>query len=367
MRRMIISAAHRHPSIPQQRRYIFSYAASHPDETMMILGSALAVSVFRIFMLEVKTRGQIQTIEVAKKQEKSQNEMIVELRIDAEDMLKKYNELRDQKRRMEASILDRGKAGEKVLSNLLQECKTQNIISDYKLQHEIEKGKIPDALVDIDDIQIVVDSKAPNAPVELDVESRKEYISTLKGHIRQLSDKRYNASIEQQLFPTPTIMMLPGEGYLSVAYEKGKDSSGIHKFAKERSILIVGPHGLRTLLQMIKIWLEEEAANDRLNDTKVQENIATTLQPLWVEGILPFMKQSGNLLEKVVKAWNLKVDTIVEFDKVLRSNDVLDIAPARKPQLPKRVTSPKLVDDSNDTQQKSPEQKKHEKGNDPEQ
>ena len=359
LRRMIPSSVHRH----QQRRYIFSYAVSHPDETMMILGSALAVSIFRIFMLEVKTRGQIQTIEVAKKQEKSQNEMIAELRIDAEDMLMKYNELRDQKRRMEASILDRGKAGEKVLSNLLKECKTQNIITNYTLQYEIEKGKIPDAIVDIDGIQIVVDSKAPNAPVELDVESRKEYISTLKGHIRQLSDKRYNATIEQQLVPTPTIMMLPGEGYLSVAYDKGKDSSGIHKFAKERSILIVGPHGLRTLLQMIKIWLEEEAANDRLNDTKVQENIATTLQPLWVEGILPFMKQSGNLLEKVVKAWNLKVDTIVEFDKALRSSDVLDMAPARKPQLPKKVTTPlTLVDGSNDTQRKSPEQKKHKKG-----
>ena len=360
MRRMILSSgAHRHPSIPHQRRYIFSYVAAHPEETMMILGSALAVSIFRIFMLEVKTRGQIQTIEVAKKQGKSQNEMIAELRINAEDMLKKYNELRDQKRRMEASIMDRGKAGEKVLSNLLKECKTQNIITDYKLQYELERGKIPDAIVDIDGIQIVVDSKAPNAPAELDIESRKEYISTLKGHIRQLSDKRYNASIEQQLFPTPTIMMLPGEGYLSVAYDKGKDSSGIHKFAKERSILIVGPHGLRTLLQLIKIWLEEEAANDRLNDTKVQENIATTLQPLWVEGILPFMKQSGNLLEKAVKAWNLKVDTIVEFDKVLRSNEILDLAPARKPQLPKKVSAPKLVDDSNDAKHK-----KQDKGND---
>ena len=89
------------------------------------------------------------------------------------------------------------------------------------------------------------------------------------------------------------------------AYEKGKDIFELHKFARERNVSL-GPNGLRTLLQIVKIWLEEKAANDRLEaDMQVQENIVTTLQPLWVD-LLPTSKNTtpngdgGKWIDKAV-------------------------------------------------------------------
>ena len=350
LRRLPMVAASRCiPKIPHHR-HIFQYAASHPDETMILLSAALGMSMVRMVLLEVKTRAQDQALQLKEDtmttREKSHKEIEKDLRVSIDTMLQKYNKLQNDKRRMEASIIDRGRAGEIVLSNLLEECKTQNIIKAYKLQHEIEPGKIPDSVVEIiDGIFIVVDSKAPNPPDELDKQSRKDYVDKLKGHIRQLSDKRYTATIEKQCPVMMTIMMLPGEGYLQVAYDKSKDVFGLHKFAIERNVLVLGPHGLRTLLQVVKIWSEGQAANDRLEDAQVHENIVTTLHPLWIESVLPLMKKSGRLLENVVTTWNSKVDTVIEFDKVLRSKEILDMAKARKTQLPKKVTLPKSIDD----------------------
>lgn len=349
LRRTVMATHSRTRRVPQRRH--IQWAAYYPDETTMIvvLGSALGVSLFRLFQLELKTREQQDAL---KTREKSYSDIEKELRATSNELLRKYNKLRDEKKRMEASIIDRGKSGEEVLSNLLSDCKAQMIIKDYNLQAEVSPRKIPDALVEVvDDVFVVVDSKAPsNPPNDLDEQSRREYVDKLKNHVRLLSNKQYNSTIEQPKmllsFPLITLMMLPGEGYLQVAYEQGtKDTFGLHKFARDRNVLILGPHGLRSLLQLVKLWLDEQAANDRLKDTQVHENIVELLQPLWVESLLPFMKKSGNLLESVVSTWNSKVDSIISFDKALRSKEILAISKARKTQLPKKVTMPKSIDD----------------------
>jgi hypothetical protein len=118
----------------------------------------------------------------------------------------------------------------------------------------------------------------------------------------------------------------------------------LNKFARDRNVLLLGPNGLRTLLQVGKIWFEEKVANDRLADSRIHENIVTTLQPLWVLSILPFMRSTGNLLESAVTSWNLKVDSVVAFDKALRSKDILDLGKTRKTELPKKITIPICID-----------------------
>ncbi|KAL7535886.1 hypothetical protein ACHAXR_006790, partial [Thalassiosira sp. AJA248-18] len=303
---------------------------------------------YRVWKLELRTREQDQALraqgEVMKTREQSFKEREWEMHNANENLQQKYNTMRDEKKRMEASIIERGKAGEEVLGQLLDECRAQNIITDYKLQHEIEPGKRPDAVVEImDNIFIVIDSKAPNAPNNFDDQSRREYADKLKVHARQLSDKRYNSTLDQRS-PMLTLMMLPGEGYLQAAYEHGRDVFSLHKYARDRNVLILGPNGLRTLLQVVKIRLEDQESTDRLKDDRqVHENIVTTLQPLWVESLLPFMKRTSNLLEKIVSTWNSKVDIIVAFDQALRSKDILDLAKARKSQLPKKVSLPKSI------------------------
>lgn len=144
---------------------------------------------------------------------------------------------------------------------------------------------------------------------------------------------------------TVTLMMLPGEGYLQAAYDNGRDTYELNKFARDRNVLLLGPNGLQTLLQVGKIWFEEKVANDRLADSQIHENIVTTLQPLWVLSILPFMRSTGNLLESAVSSWNSKVDSVVAFDKALRSKDILDLGKTRKRELPKKITIPRCIDD----------------------
>ena len=123
-----------------QRRHI-QWAAYYPDETTMVvvLGSALGVSLFRLFQLELRTREQQHQLkskeDALMKREKSYNDIEKELRANSDKLLQKYNKLRDEKKRMEASIIDRGKAGEEVLSILLSDCnKILSRIINYNMK-----------------------------------------------------------------------------------------------------------------------------------------------------------------------------------------------------------------------------------------
>jgi len=328
-----------------QRRQIFHHIAAHPTET--VLGGAVVLSGYRIWKLELRTREQDQAMrsleDSLETQKQSFHEREKEMRSSSEEWQRKYSILREETKRMEASIVDRGKAGEEVLAQLLEECKVQGIVEDYQLQQEIAPGKRPDAVVEVmEDHCLVIDSKAPNPPNERNEKTRRDYADTLKRHAWQLSEKHYNnTSSEKQL--AVTLMLLPGEGYLQSAYEHGKDIFGLNNYARERNVMILGPNGLRAILQATRMWLEEKAANERLKDAHVHENIAITLEPLWVQSLLPSMKQVSNLLEKVVVTWNSKVDTVVAFDEALRSKDILNLAKARKTQLPRKVTMPKKL------------------------
>ena len=333
-----------------QRRQIFDFATSYPDETVVAFSAAIIVASYRIWSLELRTREQTHSLKIQqdalKVREALYDKNAMELQNANKALLQKYNSMRDLKQRLEASIIERGKAGEEVLGNVLSECKVQGIIQDFKLQHEISPGKRPDAIVEIiHGIFIVVDCKAPYPPYDLNEQSRREYADKLKGHIRQLGDKRYNSTLllEQQQCLMVTLMMLPGEGYLQAAYDQGKDVYELFKFARDRNVLVLGPNGLRSLLQVVKISLEEQIAQERLKDGQVHENIATTLQPLWMDSLLPCMRRVGTLLESIITIWNANVDSIVAFDKALRSKDILDLAKTRKRELPKKVTVPKPI------------------------
>ena len=239
-----------------------------------------------------------------------------------------------------------------MLGDVLDECRVQGIVENFRLQHEISPGGIPDAVVEVvDEIFVVIDSKAPIPPYDVDDDQllQKEYVDKLKGHIRQLCNKRYGSFLNKDSnmrCPTVTVMMLPGEGYLQAAYEDGRDVFELSMYASERNVMVVGPHGLRTSLEVWKMWFEEQSSKERLNnDERVRENIATTLQPLWVERLLPLVKSTGNLLEKVVSSWNSRVDDVVAFDRALRCKDILDVAEAKKTKFPKKNTIPKSIDD----------------------
>ena len=105
-----------------QRRYLFEYAISHPDQTLLALaGMATAVGgLYRLWVLELRLREQESTL---KSQETAMSVRIRQfeeverhLRDAADESRRRYDIIRDEKMRMEASIIDRGKAGEVVFT-----------------------------------------------------------------------------------------------------------------------------------------------------------------------------------------------------------------------------------------------------------
>ena len=359
-----------------QRRHMFDWAASHPE--LAAASAVAAVTAGRALQLEFRTRAQAQAAEERSRREDELR--VVKMKIDddlarslarekelelklrsraavAEQQAKRMAELQGgvgraesalreavtREGRLQASITERGRLAERSLGLLLEEAVANGHAEGFRLQVETAKGKKPDAVVDLlGGMRVVVDSKAPRPPSELIEsncdEARRGYVDTLKRHIRELGGKRYHADVEGSL--SRTWLVLPGEGYVQAAYgPDGSDDSGLHAFAAERSVMVVGPSGLRSALQLATLWQAEAAAGERLGEERVRETLEM-LQPVWTDGLLPQSRVMGKDLGRLVKTANRLSEFVKAFDSALRAKDALDLPRARKTSLPVQVDEP---------------------------
>ena len=243
-----------------------------------------------------------------------------------------------REQQLHASIVHRGKLGEVALERLLLEAKESGLAEAFELQPDCN-GKRPDAVVYLAGGRtLAVDSKAPQPPSELletgDDGARQRYVDTLKRHISLLGSKRYTAELPD---PLPrTWLLLPGDGYLSAAYADGVDLLGLHAYANERDVALVGPAGLRSMLQMWGLLQSERDAERRLQDESVQQSLGR-IQTEWTGKVLPLSKQLGKQLDKSINEYNKMAKIITVFDECLRHPEVLGLRNARKTDLPKIV------------------------------
>ena len=352
-----------------QQRHIWDWAVANPELAVPLAVGAVAV-VARTLQLEFRTREQATTAEQQsiRAQElqtdlrsTQDSERQLELKVQtqatrADEQAKRESVLRNDKtrvedllqkaeeaaRRLQGAAAERGRHGERVLEQLLAELTSGGYAESYSLQPEIS-GKRPDAIVTlVGGKWMVVDSKAPHPPSSLletgCEDARREYVATLKRHISQLGDKHYHAADERAL--SRTWLLLPGEGYLQAAYAAdGSDSSGLHEYAAERAVTLVGPNGLRSALQHHTLLQLETEALGRLEDVQVQQRLRQ-LQPVWTEDVLPRARTMGRDLKKMVATFNGLSKAIKAFDVDLRARDVLDLPKARKTSLPDVVGDP---------------------------
>lgn len=363
-----------------QPRYIWDWAVANPELAVPLAVGAVAVAA-RTLQLEFRTRDQAATAEQqsirAQELQKVKEQMETDLRSTqereqqlglqiqaqttrAEEQAKQESELRTGKtkvegllqkaeeaaRRLQGAAAERGRHGERLLEQLLEELTSGGYAETFSLQPEIGPGKRPDAVVTlVGGKWMVVDSKAPHPPSLLletgCEEARREYVTTLKRHISQLGDKHYHAADERAL--SRTWLLLPGEGYLQAAYAAdGSDSSGLHEYAAGRAVTLVGPNGLRSALQHHTLLQLETEALSRLEDEQVQQRLRQ-LQPVWTEDVLPRARTMGRDLKKMVATFNDLSAVIKTFDVDLRARDVLDLPKARKTSLPDVVADPAEV------------------------
>ena len=353
-----------------QQRHIWDWAVANPELAVPLAVGAVAV-VARTLQLEFRTRDQATTAEqqsiraqelqtdlrstqdserqlelkmqtqATRAEEQAKRESVLKHdKTRVEDLLQKAEEAA---RRLQGAAAERGRHGERVLEQLLEELTSGGYAETFSLQPEIGPGKRPDAVVTlVGGRWMVVDSKAPHPPSLLletgCEEARREYVTTLKRHISQLGDKHYHAADERAL--SRTWLLLPGEGYLQAAYAAdGSDSSGLHEYAAERAVTLVGPNGLRSALQHHTLLQLETEALGRLEDVQVQQRLRQ-LQPVWTEDVLPRARTMGRDLKKMVATFNDLSKAIKAFDVDLRARDALDLPKARKTSLPDVVGDP---------------------------
>ncbi|MFI3294638.1 MAG: DNA recombination protein RmuC [Rikenellaceae bacterium] len=171
----------------------------------------------------------------------------------------------------------RGNWGELILETVLQNSGLQQG-REYELEksfvdQESGKRQRPDALIFLPNKRtIVVDSKVSLVAYDLycssedeaiQQEAIKNHISSIKGHIDTLAQKRYDKIKEANDF---TIMFVPIEPAYMLAIEK---DGSLWNYAYERRIMLISPSNLLPCLKLINdVWYRE---NQSLNSQKIVE------------------------------------------------------------------------------------------------
>lgn len=171
-----------------------------------------------------------------------------------------------------------GNWGELILEKILERSgliKDQEYKTQVSTQNEEGRRFQPDVVVYLpDNKHIIIDSKVSliayeafvNADLEEDRETfRKEHLLSVKSHIKGLSEKNYQGSLD---FNTPDFVMLfvPIESSFSVAIQADQE---LFNFAWERKVVIVSPSTLlATLLTISSIWKQERQNRNAIEIAK---------------------------------------------------------------------------------------------------
>ncbi len=171
-----------------------------------------------------------------------------------------------------------GNWGELILEKVLER---SGLVKDheYRLQFSTnnDEGKRiqPDAVIMLpDNKHIIVDAKVSLVAYEAFVNSTteedratfiKEHLSSVRNHIKMLSDKNYQSSAD---FNTPDFVLLfiPIESSFSIAVQADQE---LFNFAWDRKIVIVSPSTLLATLRTIaSVWKQERQTKNAIEIAK---------------------------------------------------------------------------------------------------
>jgi DNA recombination protein RmuC len=171
-----------------------------------------------------------------------------------------------------------GNWGELILEKVLERSgliKDQEYILQYNASNDEGKRIQPDAVIMLpDNKHIIVDSKVSLIGYEAYVNASstedkdkyvKEHISSVRNHIKSLSEKNYQSSAS---FNTPDFVLLfiPIESSFSVAVQMDQE---MFNFAWDRKIVIVSPSTLLATLRTIaSIWKQERQTRNAIEIAK---------------------------------------------------------------------------------------------------
>lgn len=162
-----------------------------------------------------------------------------------------------------------GALGEMHLKNLLESCGLVDKV-DFTLQERITDEHIPDCIIRLPNNKVVViDSKAPTKSlleyIEADdsnkTEKLKKLNTSIKTHIRGLSDKNYQKDLKD--CSEYTLMYLPSDSLLMAAITADPN---IVLYANSKNIILTCPSTIIPCLRNIELLWRQENISKNLQE-----------------------------------------------------------------------------------------------------
>lgn len=208
-----------------------------------------------------------------------------------------------------------GNWGEMILEKLLEDSGLVNG-RDYSLQqtHKNDEGDLlrPDVIINLpNNKKIIIDSKANIKNYEIFINKSKDsndnsdlmaHIMSLKNHIKELSKKSYDSSLDGSSLDF-VLMFIPIEGAFLDAVRYDNE---LFSFAYNKNIILVSPTTLLATLRTIgNIWRSERQNNN------VQEilNTANLLYDKFY-GFYESMLSVGNNIKKADEAFTKSLNQL---------------------------------------------------------
>jgi DNA recombination protein RmuC len=276
----------------------------------------------------------------------------VELKVKLEELTKLNQRVSDEANNLAKALKGdnklQGNWGEMLLEKILERSGLQKD-AEYTTQHNTQnnEGKSikPDVIIHLPDSKhIVIDSKVSllayeqyaNAEQEEEKERfKKDHISSIRNHIKLLSDKNYQTSAGLTL-PDFVLMFIPLESSFSLAIQADQD---IFNFAWDRKIVMVSPSTLLATLRTIaSIWKQEKQNKNALEIArqgadlydklvgftddllKIGERLSQT-QHVYQDALKKLSTGSGNLIKRAENIKKLGASPTKSFSEKLLNND----------------------------------------------
>ena len=240
-----------------------------------------------------------------------------------------------------------GNWGEIVLERILEESgliKGQEYELEYATHNQEGERIRPDAIIKLPDHKhIIVDSKVSLSAYEQLVNSDREeekavfikrHLESIKLHIKQLSEKAYQTSVDLNT-PDFVLLFMPIEAAFSVAVQYDPE---VFSFAWDKKIVIVSPTTLLATLRTISsIWKQERQTKNAIeiarqsgamydkfvsfvDDMKRIDTQMQTTQKSYLSAFNKLAEGKGNLISRAEKLKELGAKTSKDLDNNLLSD-----------------------------------------------
>ncbi|MCG8410924.1 MAG: DNA recombination protein RmuC [Bacteroidales bacterium] len=237
-----------------------------------------------------------------------------------------------------------GNWGELILENILEQSglvKDREYFVQQSYKDESGSRYQPDVVVKFpDNRNVIIDSKVSltaydryiaSEDKDLQEKALNEHIISIKNHIKELSEKKYQDLIDIKSLDF-VMMFLPIEPAFLIAIQKDQS---LWNFAYEKGIILISPTNLIAVLKMVSNFWEQDRQNRNVMEIAQQSG---ALYDKFV-GFVNDLKDIGSKLEATKKSYDSTMNKIStgKGNLITRAQKIKDLGAKAKKELPKEM------------------------------